>query len=327
MTTPFFSIIVPVYCVENYLVRCIDSILSQSFDNFELILVDDGSTDNSPAICDSYSEKDSRIRVFHKKNGGASDARNYGLNVASGIYVLFVDSDDYWNCTDGLEALAVHILNNNDDLVFYGYKTIDFETESELTNSKLLCPIDKFNLLNKKDKIQILQKSKVLCAAAWAYTVKRSLVEELNLRFPVGLTAEDFFWSTNLYYFANDIGIIDKSFYSYVHNRVGSVTSTQKTSGIKGVIYAIDSWLEKDDSCCLTGVVDFLCRSYIVCIYSYAQMSRMQKIEIYELLNSRREILMISNKLFYKSFYFLLRFLGIDFISAVVLFVKKHFVL
>lgn len=92
---PTISIIVPVYNVEAYLCRCIDSILAQTFTDFELILVDDGSPDNCSSICDEYAKKDSRIVVVHKENGGLSDARNTGLDIAKGEYIGFVDSDDF----------------------------------------------------------------------------------------------------------------------------------------------------------------------------------------------------------------------------------------
>ena len=89
------SVIVPVYKVEPYLDRCVASILAQTYPNLEVILVDDGSPDNCPALCDAWAPRDARIRVIHKKNGGQSDARNVGLDAASGAYISFVDSDDY----------------------------------------------------------------------------------------------------------------------------------------------------------------------------------------------------------------------------------------
>ena len=92
---PLFSIIVPVYKTEQYLEKCIQSILEQNYNNFELILVDDGSPDRCPQICDAYQKRDDRIKVFHKTNGGVSSARNLGLKVATGKYIWFVDSDDY----------------------------------------------------------------------------------------------------------------------------------------------------------------------------------------------------------------------------------------
>ena len=91
----YFSVIVPVYNVEKYLSECIDSILCQTFTDFELILVDDGSKDKSGEICDQYAQKDSRIKVIHKENGGLSDARNFGTAASNGKYIVYLDSDDY----------------------------------------------------------------------------------------------------------------------------------------------------------------------------------------------------------------------------------------
>ena len=92
---PLISVIVPIYNVEKYLDRCVDSIINQTYKNLEIILVDDGSPDNCPQMCDDYAKKDSRIKVVHKENGGLSDARNVGMEVATGEYVSFIDSDDY----------------------------------------------------------------------------------------------------------------------------------------------------------------------------------------------------------------------------------------
>jgi len=103
---PKVSVIIPIYNAEKYLKDCVDSVLHQSFEDFEIILVDDGSTDNSPKLCDEYCEKDARIKVLHKKNEGLSMARNDGLAVASGDFVLFLDSDDFWIKEDDLEFLV-----------------------------------------------------------------------------------------------------------------------------------------------------------------------------------------------------------------------------
>jgi len=117
---PEISVIVPVYGVENYLARCVDSILTQTFTDFELILVDDGSPDGCPAICDEYAQKDNRIKVIHKENGGVSSARNAGLNIASGEYIVFIDSDDYVDC-DYLSTLIQY----DADVVVSGQETVN----------------------------------------------------------------------------------------------------------------------------------------------------------------------------------------------------------
>ena len=118
---PIISIIVPVYNSEKYLCRCIDSILNQTFSDFELLLIDDGSTDGSGIICDEYAKKDSRIRVFHKKNGGVSSARNLGIDNAKGEWITFCDSDD-WVYPNWLENYDVYY-NSNYDLISQGFET------------------------------------------------------------------------------------------------------------------------------------------------------------------------------------------------------------
>ncbi len=120
---PQISIIVPVYNIEKYFHRCVDSILSQTFTDFELLLINDGSNDNSGAICDEYAAKDARIRVFHKENGGVSSARNLGLDNAKGEWITFVDSDDYVKPDYLSNLLAPHILE----------QTLFFHTQNSIT--------------------------------------------------------------------------------------------------------------------------------------------------------------------------------------------------
>jgi glycosyltransferase involved in cell wall biosynthesis len=127
------SIIIPVYNTEQYLPRCIDSILGQSFTDFELLLIDDGSTDGSAKICDAYAEKDSRIRVLHKENGGVSSARNLGLNEAKGEWVVFVDSDD-WISDNCIKLLTEPLRNKEFDIVVGDYRIIgEFPYNLELS--------------------------------------------------------------------------------------------------------------------------------------------------------------------------------------------------
>ena len=121
---PLLSIIVPVYKVENYLPKCIDSILAQTFTDFELILVDDGSPDNCPALCDAAAEKDARVRVIHQKNGGLSAARNAGLDAARGAWIGFVDSDDYI-APEMYEVLYQAVQSTGADLALCDYAEVD----------------------------------------------------------------------------------------------------------------------------------------------------------------------------------------------------------
>ena len=118
------SIVVPVYKVEKYLNRCVDSILNQTYTDFECILVDDGSPDKCGQICDEYAELDKRIRVIHKENGGLSDARNVGIDAAKGEYILFVDSDD-WIHPQLIELTLKIIIKEKADVVSYDYKKVN----------------------------------------------------------------------------------------------------------------------------------------------------------------------------------------------------------
>lgn len=118
------SVVVPIYNVEQYLNKCIESIVDQTYEDLEIILVDDGSTDSSPSICDEWKEKDKRVVVIHKENGGLSSARNAGLEVATGDYIMFEDSDD-WLELDIVEKCVARIENDKSDLVIFGYKKVD----------------------------------------------------------------------------------------------------------------------------------------------------------------------------------------------------------
>ena len=122
MSTPGISIIVPVYKAQSYLHRCVDSLLAQTYTNFELILVDDGSPDNSGAICDLYARKDPRVKVFHKTNGGVSSARQYGIEHAAGLYTIHADPDD-WADPTMLQELYDQAIATDADIVFCDYYT------------------------------------------------------------------------------------------------------------------------------------------------------------------------------------------------------------
>ena len=122
---PLVSIIIPVYNVEKYLSHCLNSVLSQNFNDFEILLVNDGSTDGSDKICNEYAEKDNRIRAFHKENNGLSSARNYGLKKSSGKYVIFLDSDDFWNNDDILLSFFHKAEENNLDVVRGEYYNVN----------------------------------------------------------------------------------------------------------------------------------------------------------------------------------------------------------
>lgn len=124
---PSVSVIVPVYNVEAYLRTCVDSVLCQTYRDFELLLIDDGSTDASGSVCDDYAHQDARVRVFHKSNGGSSSARNRGLEEARGEWVVFLDSDDAWSSPDALARLCTYAVRNKLDVLRFEYQGVDDE--------------------------------------------------------------------------------------------------------------------------------------------------------------------------------------------------------
>jgi len=128
----FFSIIVPVYKVEQYLGNCVESILSQTWHDYELILVDDGSPDKCGEICEEYAKKDDRVKVVHKKNGGLSSARNAGLDVCAGTYIIFIDSDDFWDDNSALENIHANLTETDADLLIFPAKRY-YEKEDKYT--------------------------------------------------------------------------------------------------------------------------------------------------------------------------------------------------
>lgn len=136
MENPKISVIVPVYNVEKYLRKCVDSILSQTFTDFELLLIDDGSKDHSGEICDEYALQDDRVKVFHKENGGVSSARNLGIDVAKGEWITFVDADDYI-AENLLQSLCN--IDSNVDIAFTGCTLIEGNNVSEILPQKCLC--------------------------------------------------------------------------------------------------------------------------------------------------------------------------------------------
>jgi glycosyltransferase involved in cell wall biosynthesis len=214
------SIIVPVYNAEPYLRRCIDSILAQTFTDFELILVDDGSPDNCPAICDEYAEKDPRIVVIHKDNGGISDARNAGLDIAKGDYIGFVDSDDYIDA-EMYEKMYNAAIMHDSDIVSCTYERIDISRGKRSVSISI-----SDNILTSGNNIleDYYSKTKwLIFTAVWNKIFKKELFD--NIRFPKGKIYEDEYITPDLYSICGNTYIMKDPFYKYVCNEGSILTS------------------------------------------------------------------------------------------------------
>ncbi len=215
---PAISIIVPVYKVEKYLNRCIDSILAQSFPDFELILVDDGSPDKSGKICDDYAAKDSRIKVIHKENGGLSSARNAGLDMAAGSYVGFVDSDD-WIDSDMYKVLYENIVSTNSDIsecCFVRVKS-DSPQSSIQTTERIV-------LSGNEALIELYSANFYGSVVCVNKLYRKDLFEKL--RFPVGKINEDQYLTPKLYHQSDKIVFTNYIGYFYYCNE-NSITQSQ----------------------------------------------------------------------------------------------------
>lgn len=213
---PTVSVIVPVYKVEPFLEECIDSILNQTFDDFELILVDDGSPDNCPKICDEYARTDKRVVVIHKENGGLSSARNAGLDVAKGRYVLFVDSDDYVK-KELLSTCVQKIQETNADIVRFGYTKIRNDKsvihDTSLKNNSFF-----FN--NSEDKLKFICENLLtfkIPFTSWSALYDNRIIMEHNLRFRSEreIYSEDSYFSTLYTFYSSNCVTIGEIFYVY----------------------------------------------------------------------------------------------------------------
>lgn len=209
------SIIVPVYNVEQYLDACLMSILKQTYNNIEIILVDDGSTDRSGKKCDEYAEKDSRIKVIHKENGGLSDARNKGISVSNGSYIMFLDSDDIVssNIVDYLyrvheETLADIVIC--DSVHCYPDKKIIFEEENQRT------------IFKPEEAIAEMLYQRSFLVSAWGKLFRRDVFDDIL--FPYGMLFEDSAVMYKIFDHANKIAYGNARLYGYMH-REGSITT------------------------------------------------------------------------------------------------------
>lgn len=213
---PEVSIIVPVYKVEKVLHYCIDSILNQSFTNFELILIDDGSPDNSGVICDEYAKNDDRIIVIHQDNGGVSSARNAGIDKAKGEYITFIDSDDFIDKNYLKILLEVKEKYINYDNVWCGFRTVDSYYKDLKGKQNIIFDInEEISSLSRKDIMTLHEKW--LDAGPYCKLYETFIIKNNNLRFDVNISlGEDLLFNFDyLDYNNGKIAVINKSLYNY----------------------------------------------------------------------------------------------------------------
>ena len=274
------SVIVPIYNVEKYLRRCINSILAQTYQKFELILVDDGSPDNSGKICDEYANIDDRIVVIHKKNGGLSDARNAGLDVAKGDYVIFIDSDDYIEYDlfqNGIEILK----DNPTGLLFYGFV---IENENQEIKYEFLDKInDSISFSSESDKASFIINELLdyrVSWNAWSKFYNRDIIEANDLRFEDNkkIFAEDMYFNLCYLPFVERIICLNKPMYHYLERSdsiMGNETKKCNTDRFEKLTEAVRLFYD------LSKETQFLLEYYPLIYYKVLQHAISQDIKLY----------------------------------------------
>lgn len=233
------TLIVPVYNVEKYLDKCINSILVQTYQNIEIILINDGSTDDSPAICDKFARKDSRVHVVHKSNGGVSSARNQGLNVARGDYVMFIDSDD-WIEKDMVESMLNVAEDNNAQMVLCDINWIDSNEEIS-TEVHSYFENDTVDVLEGKDiYYKFFLKSTQMCDKLWnKHTIN-------GIRFNEDVAyGEDVKFILETIVNAERVAMLPEKKYNYRYSREGNVCSSHIDDRILDLIKVSEETYDK----------------------------------------------------------------------------------
>lgn len=240
-----FSIIVPIYKVEQYLRCCIDSVLAQTYQDYELILVNDGSPDGCRAICDAYKKDCSRIKVVHKANGGLSSARNAGLAIASGEYVIFIDSDDFWDDPEALQHFHDRLYATHADLLVFPAKRYYEETNRYTYVLNIEADRNRIIDLDVNRSARYMLENNIYRAAAWNKVIRRSIIEAHHMRFLEGYLSEDMDWCGDLLLYSNRFDFYEKPLYVYRQQRAGSITAGKTEKLVSDKLFMCRKGLEQ----------------------------------------------------------------------------------
>lgn len=299
----YFSVVVPIYNVKNYLDECIDGIIRQSFKDYEIILVDDGSTDGSAEACDEWKNKYDSIKVIHKPNGGLSDARNVGANQAEGEYLVFLDSDDYWNDEFFLEKIHDMIHMSNLDLVVFGYKKVINEKELSIYTPQ-----------SESKTIEELVLAGEFNICAWDKVVRRDLISSNNIAFRKGVFSEDMEWCSLLYKCVESVAVLPEAPYSY-RQRDGSITKRISEKNISDVVYNFERCLEiKTELSQEKGAIFdyYLSKNISMLMLALSQVDRVSQKKYYKFVKDNIAYLKTNTRNREKVMYLAAKILGVS---------------
>lgn len=268
-----FSIVIPVYNVAPYLCECVDSVILQVFKDYEIILVDDGSTDGSSAICDEYAKKYTQVKVIHKINGGLSDARNFGIKEAQGDFLIFLDSDDFWNGITILSEIDKIIRKENPDLIIHELSAF-YDLEKIVPRNFKNRDIQNFSFDFKRD-LKKLVDNDIYYATACNKIIRTSIVKKNKIEFPKGKLHEDVAWCANIIPYIGSYALYPNPFYYYRKERQGSLTIKVKP---KNIIDLIDILSEKEISLSKhEGGLSYLSYNYYIYLSNINLLKKEQK--------------------------------------------------
>ena len=281
------SIIIPVYNVKPYLRQCVDSVLSQTYQDLQVILVDDGSTDSSGILCDQLAQQDSRIQIVHKENGGLSSARNAGLKVATGDYVAFLDSDDVYLQADGLAQLMAVVQAEQPDVLLF--QAVDIYPHRQ--SARKAYDADYLATHTGTEVFHQLVRTQSFNMSACFQVIRRDLLEQHQIYFEKGLLSEDVDWSLRLWRYVNKVRAINLPLYGYQH-REGSISTTYTIRNLRSYEHIFAKFVRlyeervKDAAteCYWRTTMGYLAQMYTSCLYAYGQIDRKDKKEAYSIL-------------------------------------------
>lgn len=283
------SVIIPVYKTEEFLKECIESVLSQSLEDMEIILIDDGSPDNCPHICDEYVVQYSHIKVIHKPNGGLSQARNYGIREARGEYILFLDSDDFWAEKDGLESLIKVADYYHCDVLNFQYQY--FDNDKKIVSGPLkLIDADRMKGMDKAGEFEYLMNHSYYIACAWNKVIRRELLVTNDIYFQDGTTSEDIEWCARLAIYASSMKASNCSFYRY-RQRQGSITHSIGYPALLQLKLNIEKCIEYNELLCFQEAFKGSYLSYVAYQYGtfFISCSRVRDDRVQGLLKEMKK--------------------------------------
>lgn len=318
----FLSIIVPVYNVEKYLDTCLQSILNQGIDNYEILLIDDGSIDGSGAICDKYGQYYPNIKVIHQQNGGLSEARNTGIRNASGEYLLFIDSDDF--IAKGALKRIYHIIEHNGDTDVLLLDRVSFTTNKSAKRNKPLYNEKRINNRQYSDVLDYLISLDKFPISSCTKMYRTKLIASNEIFFEKGIYSEDADWIVRVLRFARTFHYESFPYYYYRYSRQGSISNSKSEDLIKSVIYIIKKWARKDSEDryqhIINGVMSF---EYLLAIYNYSSLSKQKKKTYKKDIYEYKWLLNQSKNWHYRLLLFGINAFGLDFLGSMFFCFKK----